>query len=205
MQVQRRVAFAIATLLLMLCPRGVAGGSKAALASSTLEYEFHSVLPLGSDLFVIHGFRGSVALMATALTPDLDGWKRVHEGGSRFLFTSDGQRARFYPRQVKFRVSALALDRPPVDYEPLAVTSSLPINDYLLALRFQVRIFHGLHMRVVEPSNIHMVGVPADIPYSERIYRLTFDLPQVPVQDRMVLEVLSPDGVRLSRFHFELM
>lgn len=169
------------------------------------EQEFHSVLPLGSDAFVLDGSSRSVLLMATAISPELEGWKRKAQDGSWFLYAGDGSRARTYPRQVQFRVTASQSDRPALDSEALPVKSSIPLNDYLLGLRFQIKIFHGLEVQLLEPSDVHMLGVPADVPYNERIYRLSFELPSIPVQDRMVLEVLSPDGVRLARFHFELM
>ena len=191
-------------LLLFACPPGAMGG-KAALTSPMWEFEFHSVMPLGSEMFVLDGYKGSILLMATAVSPEIDGWKRVNHGGSRFLFASNGSRVQSYPQQVQFRVTASASDRVPVTYEPLSVKSGAPLNDYLLGLRFQIKIFRALHVQIVQPSGIHMLGVPGDIPYHERIYRISFQLPPVPVQDRMVLEVLSPDGVRLARFHFELM
>ncbi len=170
-----------------------------------MEREFHSVLPLGSDIFLLDGFKGSIMLMATALTPELDGWKWVSEGGSMFLYAGDGSRAREYPRQAQFRVTASASDHGLANDDLLTVKSDLPLNEYLLSLRFQIKIFHGLQVHILEPSDVHMVGVPDDVPYRERIYRVTFQLPQVPVQDRLVLEVLSPDGIRLARFHYELM
>ncbi len=204
MQVQAKLAVAIVTLLLLSCPPGASGGKRAS-RSPTLEHEFHSVLPLGSDIFVLDGFKGSILLMATALTPELDGWKRVNEGGSRFLYAGDGSRAREYPRQAQFRVTVSASDHVVADNDLLAVKSDLPLNECLLGLRFEIKIFHGLQVRTVEPSDVHMVGVPPDVPYRERIYRVSFQLPPVPVQDRMVLEVLSPEGVRVARFHYELM
>ncbi len=204
MQVQARVAVAVTTLVLLFaCPPGVQG-SKAAPASPTLDYEFHSVMPLGSEMFLLDGYKGSVLLMATAISPELEGWKRENYGGSRFLLAQDGSRAVLYPRQVQFRVTASASERVPMDYDPLAVKSPVPLNDFLLGLQFRIKIFHGLHVRVAQPADIHMVGIPADVPYKERIYRVSFQLPAVPVQDRMVLEVLSPEGARLARFHFEL-
>jgi hypothetical protein len=191
-------------LLLFTVPPGLMG-SKAALSSPLWEYEFHSVMPLGSELFLLDGYKGSVLLMATAVSPELDGWRRVNQGGSRFLYAGDGRRVYTYPRRVQFRVTASALDRFPINYDSLAVKSPTPLNDFLLGLQFRIKIFHGLHVRKVEPAHIHMVGVPADITYKERIFRVSFELPSVPVQDRMLLEVLSPQGVRLARFHFELM
>ncbi len=191
-------------LLLFAGPPGLMG-SKAALPSPLWEYEFHSVMPLGSEMILLDGYKGSVLLMATAVSPELDGWHRVNQGGSRFLYAGDGRRVYTYPGRVRFRVTASALDRVPVNYDPLAVKSPTPLNDLLLGLQFRIKIFHGLHVREVAPADIHMIGVPADISYKERIFRISFQLPSVPVQDRMVLEVLSPQGERLARFHFELM
>lgn len=191
-------------LLWFAVPSRAAGG-KTVPPSLLWECEFHSVLPLGSEMFRLEGLKDPVMLLATAVSPELDGWKRVNQGGSRFVFAADGSQVQTYPRQVQFRVSASAMGRAPAGYELLVVKSPTPLNDFLLDLRFRLKIFHGLHAREVEPAHVHMVGVPADVPYNERIYRLTFELPPVPVQDRMVLEVLSPQGERVARFHFELM
>jgi hypothetical protein len=50
-----------------------------------------------------------------------------------------------------------------------------------------------------------MIGVPADVPYDERVYRINFALDKLPITDRCVLEVLSPTGERLTKFHFDLL
>jgi hypothetical protein len=50
-----------------------------------------------------------------------------------------------------------------------------------------------------------MIGVPSDISYDERIYRVTFNLNQMPITDRFVLEVRSPEGNRMAKFHFDLL
>ena len=51
-----------------------------------------------------------------------------------------------------------------------------------------------------------MIGVPADVPYDERVYRVNFDLPDnEPVTERFVLEVIRPRGERLARLHFSLL
>jgi hypothetical protein len=62
-----------------------------------------------------------------------------------------------------------------------------------------------LQMREIQPDSVEMIGVPADIAYDERIYRVRFNVDQLPVTDRCVLEVLLPDGERLTRFHFDLL
>jgi hypothetical protein len=42
------------------------------------------------------------------------------------------------------------------------------------------------------------------VPYNERIYRIGFDLGKVPIDDRVVMEVISPTGERLCKFHLDL-
>jgi len=50
-----------------------------------------------------------------------------------------------------------------------------------------------------------MIGVPADIPYDERVFRVSFDIGERPVTDRFMLEIYSPEGEQLGRFCFELL
>ena len=46
--------------------------------------------------------------------------------------------------------------------------------------------------------------MPAEVSYDERIYRIRFNLGRIPIDDRIVLEVFSPTGERLSKFHVDL-
>jgi len=62
-----------------------------------------------------------------------------------------------------------------------------------------------MEMSVIEPELVQMIGVPADIAFDERIYRINFNVEQLPVTERFVLEVMSPEGERLTRFHFDLL
>jgi hypothetical protein len=67
-----------------------------------------------------------------------------------------------------------------------------------------VSIFHGIDKRDVEPDSVEEIGMPQDVSYDERVYRIGFDIGRtVPVDDRIVLEVLSPEGERMGRFHLE--
>ena len=81
--------------------------------------------------------------------------------------------------------------------------------------RRRVRLFFFVHARFqaaalpaqrqVAPVSVQLIGVPQDVPYDERVYRVTFDVGDLLVTDRCVLMVLSPDGERLTRFHFNLL
>jgi hypothetical protein len=73
----------------------------------------------------------------------------------------------------------------------------------MLGLRFRLKIFkrHPRH-RTREPKVVSVIGVPADVPYDERVYRVSFKLDRIPLKHRIVLE-LSPGGERISKFHLE--
>ena len=57
----------------------------------------------------------------------------------------------------------------------------------------------------IDPANVRLIGVPAYEPYAERVYRVSFNTPNVPVDERLVLEVFDSAGTRLSRFHLEIL
>jgi hypothetical protein len=92
-----------------------------------------------------------------------------------------------------------------LDDRPLPVDTTADLNQYLLSLHFRLKVFHGLEYRQISPQLTEQVGVPADVPYSERIYRVVFALDNVSVEERILLEVYDSSGERLTRFHLELM
>jgi hypothetical protein len=55
------------------------------------------------------------------------------------------------------------------------------------------------------PQSIEMIGVPADVPSDERIYRITINADKMPITDRLVVEILSPRGEPLTHFPFSLL
>ena len=79
------------------------------------------------------------------------------------------------------------------------------MNEFLLGLKFKLKIFRGLQMKTVNPSNVKLIGVPSYEPYDERVYRVSFETPDLPVDARLVLEVFDSTGTRLTRFHLEIL
>ena len=75
----------------------------------------------------------------------------------------------------------------------------------LLDLRFQLKFFRGLRETVIAPEQVQQIGVPEEVPYNERVYLISFRLPEVPIEDRCTLEIYAPGGKRLTRFHLALM
>jgi hypothetical protein len=169
-----------------------------------VEYVYHSRIPLGSDVFSVQPWGSVLTVLASVNSPHFEGWRRQQFGERRRLVNASGQPVRHYPEHLEFRVST-GTRTMLSDTQPFPITTTLGANDYLLHLRFRLKIFHGLRQTMVMPESTVMIGVPADIPYGERIYRVSFDLDQVSIEDRVVLEVLAPSGERLCKFHLDLL
>jgi hypothetical protein len=189
----------IATLTLA----GAAAGP--ASRGPLLEYNFHSVVPLGVDALQLEPAKKTVYLLASAESPAFEGMKRLDDGNEVTVTAADGETVSFFPQTVDFRITASAKKKKfnDSDVEPYPVQAGQAVNDYLLNLKFRLKIFHGIDMRVIEPSEVKLIGVPGDVPYNERVYRASFSIGKVPVEDRMMLEILAPSGERISKFHLE--
>jgi len=178
-------------------------GSGPNVQQNTIRYIYHARIPLGSETFAVNPWKSVLTVLASAEDPRFEGWRREQRGEREMLLDGSGQPVRRFPNHLNFRVS-VGTRTHLSDDEPFALNAKLPVNDYLLKLRFRVKIFHGLHQTVVEPVNVALIGVPADVAYDERIYHASFALPPVSIEDRIVLEVLTPGGERLCKFHLDL-
>ena len=167
------------------------------------EVGFHSVVPLGVESLQFSKSKQLLNLMASAYSPEFGDLHRA--GYSRMASTLSGPRhkAGYYPSQITFRVSALTGDSA-FEEDPLPLPRPADVNDYLMHLQFRLKLFSGLSYFYVQPASVEMIGMPAEVPYDERIYLAGFNLNGVPATDRIVLEVLDPAGTRISRFHLEL-
>jgi hypothetical protein len=169
--------------------------------------EFHSPWSLGMETFILQPSKQLFAIYASAESPAFNGLRLTRTAGRREVLDSDGQHVGDFPRQINFRVTASARLRSnsplPGEDRPYQIKGPVELEPLLRSLSFRVKVFHGLHMRVIEPTAVRMLGVPADVPYNERIYEMKFDVGQVPTDDKIVLEVLSPEGERLCKFHLE--
>jgi len=166
---------------------------------------YHSRIPLGVESFRLVPSGERFHVMASVESPAFEGWRHVTEDGHSLLFASNGKPVRYYPDYLQFRVTASAHDPVLEDHPTNAASSDRSLNDFLLSVRFQVKIFRGLEAQIVEPRVVDEIGVPRDVPYDERIYRVGFKLGRVPIEDRIVMEVLSPKGERLCKFHVDLL
>lgn len=188
---------------MLCCLAGAGIASGPAKTSPEVEYVYHSLIPLGSETFAVTPWDAVMTVLASAENPHFAGWRRLIHGERHRLVNAGGEPVRFYPERVEFRITT-GTRTMMSDAQPYSLRTSLGENDYLLNLRFRVKIFHGLRQKIVHPESTELIGVPADIPYNERIYRVAFDLAQVSMEDRVVLEVLAPNGERLCKFHLDL-
>lgn len=171
---------------------------------TVMEYKFHSVVPLGADALLLRPAKKTVYLLASAESSGFEGMRRIDSGSGAAVLASDGSRVRAYPEFVDFRVTVSTRKDKPPNVQPYPVEADTEVSDYVTGLRFRLKIFHGINTTQVEPDLVKMIGVPADVPAEERVYRISFQLDNVPVEDRIVLEVLSPAGDRVSKFHLEM-
>lgn len=165
---------------------------------------FHSSIPAGYDVLRIQPTGAVLSFLGLIECPELEGAQQIAEGTNAKIIDADGKRLIYFPRNFSFRITATL--RKTVLAEP---TDSFDIpedpKDLLLQLKFRLKTYHGLATREIQPESVQIIGVPADVPAEERIYRVNFSVDDMPVSDRCVLEVLSPSGERLTRFHFDLL
>jgi hypothetical protein len=196
-----RPASILVPLFVLGCILAASAGSPA--PSDDGVFWLRAPLPLGNEEYKLKSIKRDFYIMASLENASMDGVRVDRKQGR--VFQSDGTPMRTYPPVLEFRVSASGLDHRILLGKGFQVDSGKDLNSYLLNLRFQLKVFHGLNKRELKPLSVRVIGVPADLPYDERIYRVAFELPDVPVEDRVVLNVLSPEGECLSKFHLELL
>ncbi len=176
------------------------------MASNDLQVEqrYQSVVPLGTEFLAIHPGHQTFYLVASAESPEFDGWVQALRGQQRLLLDREGQPVRHFPEALVFRITATRRLESTVA-RPVAIDSSLAADDLIRQLNFKLKVFHGLRSRTIAPDSVEMIGMPGDVPYDERIYRVSFFLGEVSLDERVLLEVFMPGGERICRFHLDLM
>lgn len=174
-----------------------------AQSTTTLDETFQARIPMGTDALQLGKSGNTLYLLAMAESEQFEGWHHVRSNGQPTLTDTSGSQVTTYPDIVRFRVTASTwkdmLNTPPFPYQDVS-----DVNNFLLKLRFQVRLFRGLKQSVLRPDSVQLIGVPEEVPSNERIYEVTFAFHNIPVTERCQLEVYSPSGERLSRFHLDL-
>ena len=164
----------------------------------------HSAMPAGYDVVMLRPSGANLSLMGLIECPQLEGAQHIASGLQSKIVGADGARMEKFPHHFSFRITAslrkIVLDGPA---DTLEFTGDP--QELLLQLKFRVRAYHGFETREITPESIEMIGVPAGVPADERVYRVNVNADNMPVVDRFVIEVLSPEGEVLTHFPFTLL
>ena len=173
-------------------------------SSADAPQNFRSTIPAGFQIVRLQPSGAVLSLLGLVECPEIDGAQQISQGLDSRIMLADGVQLRRFPRHFSFRVTA-SLRKTIVDGPSAVLNIAQDPAELLLGLKFKLRDYNGLAATEVNPESVSMIGVPADIPYDERVFRVSFDVGDRPVTDRFVLEVESPDGEKLGRFAFGLL
>jgi hypothetical protein len=185
-------------LLLIVASLALAASARNAPKSAP---GLRSNMPIGYDVMLLKPSKATLSLIGLIECPELEGAQHVLEGSKAKLVSSDGSTVKEFPQRFSFRITA-SLKKVFLDGPIASIELPDDPQELLLHLKFRVRAYHGLEVREVEPQSIEMIGVPADVPYDERVYRININAGNLPITDRMVLEISSPEGKLLTHFPF---
>jgi hypothetical protein len=166
--------------------------------------QLHAAMPLGGDSMLLQPSNQRLNMLATVESKDFENIKLYGSGRSRKVTDLNGNPVEFYPRELTFRFT---IGSRTIKQETSAyiVNTPLPLDKFQSNLHFRLKVFRGIEVQNFDPAEAKIVGVPPEVPSDERIYRITFSLPEIPVSDRMMLEVLDETGARVAKFHLQLM
>ena len=168
------------------------------------DQSLRGMIPAGYKVIQLEPSGTKVSLLALIECPQIQGAHHVSQGLNSRIVLPNGSKLQRFPRQFSFRVTA-SLRRMVLDPPTSWVTLRSDPENLLLNLKFKLRDYDALVSKEIEPEAVRMIGVPADVPYDERVFRVNFDIGNRPVTDRLVLEVYSPDGKQIGKFAFLLL
>jgi hypothetical protein len=161
-------------------------------------------IPAGYKVIQLEPSGAMVSLLALIECPQIKGAHHVSQGLNSRIVLSDGSKLQRFPRHFSFRVTA-SLRKTVLDPPSSSLQFASDPAQLLLNLKFRLRAYDALVAKEIEPESVKIIGVPADVPYDERVFRVNFNIGNRPVTDRFVLEVYSPDGSEIGKFAFLLL
>ena len=181
-----------------------AGFSFAAKTTPREQPGMRSTMPAGYEVMILKPSKAILSLIGLIECPELEGAQHVSAGLRKKLVSADGGTVKVFPQRYSFRITA-SLRKVFLDGPLTSVAVSDDPQELLLNLKFRVRAYSGLQSREIIPQSVEMIGMPADVPYDERIYRINVNTGNAPVTDRLVVEIFSPHGDLLAHFPFTLL
>jgi len=195
-------------------PRAISGGLLLIVAGFAIAVAagnspkpvsgMRSNMPAGYAVMVLKPSKATLSLIGLIECPELEGAQRVAEGLHKKLISADGTVVRQFPQRFSFRITA-SLRKIFAEGPDFSVDVAGDPQELLLNLKFRIRAYNGLQAREIVPQSIEMIGVPADVPYDERVYRINIDTGNLPITDRVIVEISSPQGELLTHFPFSVL
>lgn len=173
-------------------------------SSVTQTPNLRGTIPAGYEVVALQPSGSVLSMLGLIECPDIEGAQRLSEGLNAHIVSASGTPMRRFPRRFSYRVTA-SLRKTVIDPPAKTLNITQDPAELMLGLKFKLRAYDALVQEEIAPESVSMIGVPADVPYDERVYRVSFDVGDRPVTDRFVLEVYSANGELLSRFPFELL
>lgn len=164
----------------------------------------HSAMPAGYEVIVLKPSKVNLSLIGLIECPEIEGAQHVAEGSHKKVVSADGETIKEFPGHFSFRITA-SLRKVFLDVPASSADVTDDPRELLLHLKFRIRAYNGLEVREIQPQSIEMIGMPADVPYDERVYRINVNAGKLPITDRLVVEILSPQGELLTHFPFSLL
>jgi hypothetical protein len=161
----------------------------------------HPNIPAGYDVVVLKPSGANLSLMGLIECPELEGAQSASEGTHKRLVSADGDTIRHFPQRFSFRITA-SLRKMLIDRPVQSVDVSDEPHDLLLNLKFRIRAYNGLEAHEIAAESVEMIGMPADVPYDERVYRINLNNVVLPITARLVVEILTPQGELITHFPF---
>jgi hypothetical protein len=165
---------------------------------------FHAAMPAGYKVITLKPSGATLSLIGLIECPELEGAQQFSQGLNATVVSANGVTLKEFPRTFSFRVTA-TLRKTLIEGPDDAATTAEDPQKFLMKIWFRLKVYDGLEMHEVQPQAVTMIGVPAEIDYDERVFRVSFDIGRVPVTDRVVLEISSPEGEPLGHFSFALL
>lgn len=165
---------------------------------------FHAITPSGYSVLQLRPSGSTVELLGLVECPEIEGMQQVSEGLNAQVISAQGIPVNHFPHHFSFRITA-TLRRPIPEPPDQVVNTEQEPQQFLLSLGFRLKIYNGLRMHEIAPDSVTIIGVPPEIAYDERIFRVQFDVDNLPVTDRVVLEAVSPQGEIVSHFPFVML
>jgi hypothetical protein len=161
----------------------------------------HPNIPAGYDVVVLKPSGANLSLMGLIECPELEGAQSASEGTHKRLVSTDGDTIRHFPQRFSFRITA-SLRKMLIDRPVTSVDVSDEPHELLLNLKFRIRAYNGLEAHEIAVESVEMIGMPADVPYDERVYRINLNNVDLPITARLVVEILTPQGELITHFPF---